>query len=107
MNPKPLMKCGHAANATNTLTGKPSCAICVGITANAEEIAETPDLSLRRARCNYFGKTNRNFKNESNYGCLGKAICDCEQPSSTDLPFFELRMMDDFDKFYCGCKSWN
>ncbi len=83
----PLMKCGHAANATNG-RGLPSCAICAGLTPDAEQIAETPDLTGRMASC----FTQR---------------CKSFVPSSLDLPFFEYRPDKAEDKFYCGCLGWD
>src|SRR5436190_20446160 len=68
---KPMMKCGHAANATNMKTGAPSCAICAGLTPDADVIESDPkrfDLTGRVAVCPY---------------------CKTEQPSHTGLPFFE------------------
>lgn len=63
---KPMMLCGHAANATNG-EGKPSCAICAGIHAGADMVAETPNLEGRLAKCG----------------------CGRTEPSSTKLAFFE------------------
>lgn len=79
----PLMKCGHAANATDNLTGKPCCAICVGLTPNADEAAEAqPDLTGRTARCS----------------------CKNTAPSSTSLPFFEYRGPGSKESFgVCKC----
>ena len=31
MEDTPMMKCGHAANAKDTVTGKPVCVICMGL----------------------------------------------------------------------------
>lgn len=80
---KPLMKCGHAANATTE--GKPCCAICIGIDAGAEEIAETPNLEGRKSKC----------------GC-GKVIS-----SNMNLPFFEYCSDKEYDHYYCGHGGWN
>lgn len=79
------MKCGHAANATNS-QGKPSCVICVGIHPGAEEIDDTPDLNHRQAQCAYCRKT---------------------VASSTDLAFFNYLPNKPFDDYYCGCKGWD
>lgn len=120
---KPLMECGHAANATNATTGAPSCAICVGLHPGAETpVRSAPDLTGRQAQCYQ---------------------CDRTQPSSFKLPFFEYRgpgshaaskyckcwyaeeahlnlpgriKLDhpfvahgphDTDTFYCGCRGWS
>lgn len=80
-----MMRCGHAANATHN--GKPVCAICFGITPDAEIIADTaPDLTGRKARCTY---------------------CGHETDSRENLPFFEYRPNAEYDSFYCGCGGWD
>lgn len=82
----PLMKCGHAANATDE-QGHPCCAICWGIVEGADEIAETPpDLEGREAECLY---------------------CHRRVPSSLNLAFFEYRPEKATDAYYCGCMGWN
>jgi len=59
------------------------------ITHSCTEIGEQPNLTGRKARCNYYGKSvGRN--NECNYGQDHSTICTCEQPSSSELPFFEF-----------------
>ena len=100
MAEKPMMQCGHAANAVDG-RGKPCCAICIGIHPGADKIAETPDLVGRTARCCYYD--TRTHRNEGPCG----AVCDCEKPSRTSLPFFEYRPGQEFDSFYCGCRSWD
>lgn len=127
MDKPPMMECGHAANATNAKTGKPSCVICIGIHSGAEKIAEQgPDLTGRMAHCAYG--------------------CGNEKPSSTSLPFFEYLgpessqarevckcgyrriahgkadvarrrqgICNNFqpkgdvghDRYYCGCRGWD
>jgi len=82
---KPMMKCGHAANAEDE-NGNPVCVICAGITPDAYVVAEMPDLSGRRAKCVY---------------------CERKVQSSTDLPFFEYRPNEEFDIYYCGCYGWD
>lgn len=70
---KPMMKCGHAANASHQ--GEPTCVICWP-DPKAREIADdAPDLTGRTARCAYW-----------------RGGCKSQQPSSTSLAFFE----------YCG-----
>jgi hypothetical protein len=44
MTETPMMQCGHAANAVDSL-GNPTCAICVGITPGARTVVESPDLT--------------------------------------------------------------
>ena len=96
---KVLMKCGHSANATNS-EGKPVCAICAGITPNAEIISdEVVDLTGRRAKCTYFGRT---FKHK------GRTVtCHGQADSRIDLAFFEHKPKQECDEFYCGCWGWD
>lgn len=85
---KPMMMCGHAANATNALN-EPACAICVGIDAGAEIVNDSPpDLSGREAICSY--------------GCKHSI-----RSSSTNLAFFEHRPQAQYDVYYCGCWGWD
>jgi hypothetical protein len=81
---KPMMKCGHAANATTK--GKPCCAICTGIRSGWNEIDEhAPSLDGRMAKCT-----------------CGKTV-----PSSMSLAFFENCPDKPNDRFYCGCYGWD
>lgn len=84
---KPMMKCGHAANAVRSGTNEPVCVICAGIVAGYDEIADSPDLIGRKAHCAY-----------GNH-----AIVD----SSTDLAFFEHHPEKESDIYYCGCHGWD
>ena len=123
---KPMMECGHAANATDG-DGKPCCVICAGIHARSSTPVAAPDLTGRSARC----------------------TCGRTVPSSTDLAFFEFRGEGskaaketcakchynivahpprnpkpyagapfehcvfepkgawEFDSYYCGCRGWD
>jgi hypothetical protein len=82
----PMMKCGHAANATNG-DGNPSCVICVGIHPGAETIDESPpDLTGRKSKCAY---------------------CSEIQDSDPSLAFFEHRPDRDYDLHYDGCRGWD
>jgi len=82
-----MMKCGHAASAIDG-AGNPVCAICVGISRNAEIVEESPlDLSQREAKCLECGKARR--------------------LSSVNLAFFQSRPDKEFDGYYCGCMGWN
>lgn len=86
---KPLMKCGHTANATTVVDGVeiPCCAICAGIVDGAYEIDDNaPSLEGRTAKCSY---------------------CDREVPSDYNLPFFEHKPNCKHDSYYCGCMGWN
>jgi hypothetical protein len=84
---KPLMKCGHAANATRS-DGKEVCVICFGINDGYDQVADAPDLTGRTAKCAYL-------------------TCKSRQPSSTDLAFFEHKPEKAEDVYYCGCRGWD
>lgn len=86
MTTKPMMECGHAANATSK--GDPVCAICVGLHPGARVIAEAqPDLTGRTAKCSY--------------------RCGSTAPSSTSLAFFTHQPNQEHDNYYCGCWGWD
>ncbi len=81
MNNRPLMKCGHIANAYDK-DNKPCCAIC-----NCFEIAESkPNIQGRKAKCRQCGRIT-----DSDY----------------NLPFFEYRKNSEYDSYYCGCYGWD
>ena len=81
----PLMKCGHAANAT--MEGGPVCVICYGISPGADVADESPlDLTGRKATCPY---------------------CSAVVDSSRSLAFFEHRPNAETDSFYSGCRGWD
>lgn len=86
-----FMKCGHQSNST-TAQGKPACAICIGITPNAEIEGDVPDLTGRVAICSYCSKT---------------------ETSRVTLPFWEYGAMIrgkkhlNMDSYYCGCRGWD
>lgn len=84
---KPMMKCGHAAMATDA-EGNPVCVICVGIHDGAREVAEPPNLTGRKAKCTY--------------GCKNSV-----KDSKTSLAFFEHLPQQEFDRYYCGCYGWD
>jgi hypothetical protein len=80
-----MMKCGHTANAV-TKENQPCCVICAGIIPGAYEVADTPDLTGRTARCLY---------------------CAAERSSALNLPFFKHNPAAEHDEFYSGCRGWD
>jgi hypothetical protein len=84
---KPMMKCGHAANATSN--GKPSCVICAGISGELNMIIDDnpPNLEGRMSHCAY--------------------RCGVVKPSSTKLAFFSYKIDKTHDEHYCGCMGWD
>lgn len=83
MNTVPMMACGHAASAKSM--GRDCCSICFGLDPKAFEVAESPNLEGRVARC---------------------SDCANTRPSAVSLPFFSYRPAS-VDRFYCGCRGWN
>lgn len=85
-NKPPMMKCGHAANATDG-NGNPSCAICINIHPGAKIIDDTPpNLEGRKAQC---------------------PSCKKTRDSDMSLAFFEYRPNAELDIYYCGCRGWD
>lgn len=85
-----LMKCGHVANAINTVTGEQICVICYGIHPGASEISsEVPSLEGRTAKCIYHTS-----------GCRSESL------SSLNLCFFKYQPDMPHDSYYCGCMGW-
>ena len=88
----PMMKCGHAANASSE--GQPVCAICWG-KPEAKEVDESPpSLEGRTAKCSYSRRRDG-------------SPCTSEKPSDPSLPFFSHEKDKEHDRFYCGCWGWD
>ena len=95
MSDRPLMKCGCVAMAVCSQKGGrkfdppiPACFV-----HECYEIAESPpDLTGRKARCDYYGQPTR--KSETHYPEMCGEICMVEVPSSFDLPFFVYQGAD-------------
>jgi len=84
-----LMKCGHRAQGIDRSTNQPVCIICLGYNPGATEIeTDLPDLTNRMAKCIY-------------------SNCRNQVKSSFDLPFFEYRPNEKYDRYYCGCFGWD
>lgn len=85
MTDRPLMTCGHFANAHRTFQdgtpSRPSCVICL-----CDEVADSPSLEGRVAKCSY---------------------CQKSEPTTTRLAFLEYRPDHDTDRYYCGCRGWD
>lgn len=94
MNDKPMMICGHAANAISD--GKPACAICGCFEVSDKVI----DLTDRKARCSYYGRTIKIRGREP-------FVCKSEVSSRITLPFFEHKPESEHDGYYCGCWGWD
>lgn len=86
MSNKPLMKCGHTANAHDS-NGNPVCVLCANIRDGWDEVEDKrPSLVGREARC---------------------AFCGRKTESEWDLPFFTYEPEQDYDEYYCGCRGWD
>jgi len=94
MKNKPMMKCGHVANAV-TADNQPGCVFCNCTEISKQEI----DLTGRKARCAYYGKI---VKLQGRTSC-----CKSESKSSTSLPFFKHKPENQYDEYYCGCQGWD
>ena len=86
MSEKPMMQCGHAANAT--CENEPCCAICAP-SPQSFKVVDAPDLSGRVARCSHYSR------------------CKSEKPSSMSLAFFSHHPDKQHDDYYCGCFGWD
>lgn len=94
---KPMMECGHAANATKENGKLPCCVICWP-DARAITVVRTedePDLTGRMARCHYAPKGGPRKK------------CKQDVPSEKNLAFFSHNKDSEVDSFYCGCYGWD
>lgn len=93
-NRKPLMKCGHTAQAVDG-KGNHICAICM-----CDEIeTDIFDLTGRKARCIYFGQA---------FMFGGRRVtCHGETDSRYELPFFKNKPDSEHDEYYCGCWGWD
>lgn len=95
---KQMMMCGHSANATDG-DGNPVCAICFGI-PEATIVNNNPiNLTGRKARCSYYGKT---FTHRGR-----RVTCTGEVDSKVSLAFFEHCPDKEYDNYYCGCFGWD
>jgi len=82
----PLMKCGHTASGKDS-QGSPVCVACIGIYPGARQIDENPpSLTGRSAKCVYCGK---------------------KVTSKLSLAYFQSRINQEEDRYYCGCKGWD
>ncbi|MCP4573360.1 MAG: hypothetical protein GY838_13475 [bacterium] len=102
----PIMACGCAGVAQCRASGgvefDPPIHSC--ITHSCHDVAEEPpDLGQRTARCTYYGQTPGRRSDCVYSQCKRDKPCQCEQPSSSALPFFEHHPTEDYDRFYCGC----
>jgi hypothetical protein len=105
---KPMMMCGHAANATNAATGAPICAICAGMTPNAKIVDTTvPDLDGRVAICSYAQRSTDPEGFHQGGGQYARQQFKNGRESSTSLAFFKHQPAEATDQFYCGCWGWD
>jgi len=104
---KPMMKCGHRAQAVLAATQEPVCAVCS--TPEARIVDDTePDLTGRQAICSYAGRGNPSPDGTHRGGgqYAGQDYPNA-RPSTDHLAFFEHRPDEPYDRFYCGCWGWD
>lgn len=118
----PIMKCGHAANAT--YKGKPCCVICFGITPGADEISETsPSLENRKAKCAHCQNMKPSseelpffeFKGEGSHHAVEMCTCGYSKTAHEASGYCERGKCFEFtprgpaehDSYYCGCQGWD
>ena len=105
--PPPMMSCGHAANSIGRrpgeIEGQPACVIC----SCFDVATDVPDLTGRMARCTYYGRNAKGGWYNSNCCnvCKTGQPCQCEQPSSSGLWFFQAHPDKEYDEFYCACQG--
>ena len=129
---KPMMACGHRANAsvTDHASGYsgPGCAICAG-RLEAVTVAGEPDLAGRIAQCSC-GRTQLSAAGglaffeyrgpgseaaELHCVCGFHAICHADRPENADFEHPERSVRDHAftargdrqDLYYCGCRGWD
>jgi hypothetical protein len=120
---KPMMKCGHTANAIKMQKDGPSipaCAIC-----SCYEIAEeVPNLEGREAKCGCCGHKKPSdfnlafFEYKGEGSKFAKTICKhCRYSivAHSKEKYHGAKWCDNFESFgpndsdayYCGCRGWN
>src|SRR5215467_7499998 len=116
---KPMMACGHAANAVDMKTGQPVCAICVGLTADAQVTATAPDLTGRRARCTcgksvpskltlaFFEYRGVGSKSADESCVCGFYRVAHEEGKVPECAGFVARGDVGYDSYYCGHAGWD
>jgi hypothetical protein len=106
MSDFPMMTCGCAGQANRILKDGSRIPACI-IHDCTDVAAAGPDLTGRKARCAYYGKSTslkaRYSRNECNYGQDKAPTCTCEQPSSSKLPFFEYQGAGSTESTKCKC----
>jgi hypothetical protein len=114
---KPMMQCGHAANAT--AQGGPCCAICAPDTA-AYLPCDAPNLAGRQARCSYKCKVVPSSTALPFFEYLGPGSAAARErcktcsyfeaahrPGTLACDTFEPHGPYEYDRYYCGCRGWD
>ena len=101
MSALPMMKCGHTAQGMSD--DEPVCVVCLPSSA-AREVAITPNLDGRMARCSYHKGGGEHQPGMPNRGWRATPQ---PVPSRVGLPFFSYKPDEPEDSYYCGCWGWD
>lgn len=120
-----MMKCGHAANATDP-EGKPGCSICIGLGRGADEIDDAPpNLEGRMAQCScgriapsdpkalaffeYCGPESQDATNicACGYAHVAHTPDVMARNAALKCTAFTPRGPRELDRYYCGCRGWD
>jgi len=116
----PMMKCGHAANATHN--GGPACVICAPAPAAYEVNEAPPSLVGRKSQCGYrpHGHSVKDstpdlpfFEYRGEGSREATLICKCgyhktaHDKGMARCKQFTPKGAQPFDKHYCGCMGWD
>ncbi len=103
----PMMKCGHAANATRSSDQAPVCVICLGKPEAVEVDTDAPDLSERQAVCSYSGPDSNEGRHSVGMPGRGYQVTPYPVPSVPQLAFFKHEPDKKYDRYFCGCWGWD
>lgn len=127
---KPMLSCGHAANATDG-HGKPSCALCAGLLTSTPIAAPNLDGRLARCACKRTVPSTLDgslaffeFRGEGSRAATDTCgICGyaerAHDPERTlnhlhqsvvqlgKCTGFVARGAFEYDSYYCGCRGWD
>lgn len=104
MTDRPMMMCGHTANATTA--GEPCCAVCLGPASRTINPNYKPPAEGRMMRCSYASRPEHAERHPGGGSERGRTF-ESVRPSNPQAAFFEARPDEAEDRFYCGCWGWD